>query len=257
MAAFRFAAADTSGKEQSGVLEADSARVARQLLRGRGLIPLKVEPVFDEIASGTGVSMRLGAPAVADRAGRHHAPARLAARRAAAGRRCADRDGRAEREAAGARADGVDPHRRAVRYLAVEGAGASSPPVSRDLPRTDRRRRRVRQARVGAWQPRGLHRRARAAAAEDHAGVRLSGDRHAGRAARRHRPAHLRGAAGRAGIRQHQAKATVPDDCADRGFGFRAQLRLGSSQRPSSSACSCGGVRCACRRCGCAGISAS
>jgi hypothetical protein len=35
---FSFAAADTSGKEQSGVLEADSARVARQLLRGRGLI---------------------------------------------------------------------------------------------------------------------------------------------------------------------------------------------------------------------------
>jgi len=59
MAAFRFAAADTSGKEQSGVLEADSARVARQLLRGRGLIPLTVEPVFDESA-GTGVSMRLG-----------------------------------------------------------------------------------------------------------------------------------------------------------------------------------------------------
>ena len=59
MAAFRFAAADTSGKEQSGVLEADSARVARQLLRGRGLIPLTVEPVFDEM-TGTGVAMRLG-----------------------------------------------------------------------------------------------------------------------------------------------------------------------------------------------------
>jgi len=60
MGAFRFAAADTSGKEQSGVLEADSARVARQLLRGRGLIPLTVEPVYDEVASGTGVSIRLG-----------------------------------------------------------------------------------------------------------------------------------------------------------------------------------------------------
>ncbi|MGE5714945.1 MAG: type II secretion system F family protein, partial [Betaproteobacteria bacterium] len=60
MAAFRFAAADAGGKEQTGVLEADSARVARQLLRGRGLIPLTVEPVYDEIASGSGVSMRLG-----------------------------------------------------------------------------------------------------------------------------------------------------------------------------------------------------
>ena len=53
MAAFRFAAADGSGKEQNGVLEADSARAARQLLRGRGLIPLTVEPVFDEIASAS------------------------------------------------------------------------------------------------------------------------------------------------------------------------------------------------------------
>jgi general secretion pathway protein F len=60
MAAFRFAAADAGGKEQTGVLEADSARVARQLLRGRGLIPLTVEPVFDEVASATGMSMRLG-----------------------------------------------------------------------------------------------------------------------------------------------------------------------------------------------------
>ncbi|HSQ10436.1 MAG TPA: type II secretion system inner membrane protein GspF [Burkholderiaceae bacterium] len=60
MAAFRFAAADASGKEQTGVLEADSARVARQLLRGRGLIPLTVEPVYGEAASGTGMAIRLG-----------------------------------------------------------------------------------------------------------------------------------------------------------------------------------------------------
>jgi len=48
MAAFRFAAADSSGKESSGVLEADSARVARQMLRSRGLVPLTVEPVLSE-----------------------------------------------------------------------------------------------------------------------------------------------------------------------------------------------------------------
>jgi general secretion pathway protein F len=48
MTAFRYAAADSNGKEQSGVLEADSARVARQLLRGRGLIPLTVDPVVSE-----------------------------------------------------------------------------------------------------------------------------------------------------------------------------------------------------------------
>ena len=59
MAAFRFAAADANGKEQSGVLEADSARVARQLLRGRGLVPLTVEPVLSD-AQRTGAKLALG-----------------------------------------------------------------------------------------------------------------------------------------------------------------------------------------------------
>jgi general secretion pathway protein F len=44
--AFRYAAADSAGKELSGVIEADSARAARQLLRGRNLVPLTVEPVL-------------------------------------------------------------------------------------------------------------------------------------------------------------------------------------------------------------------
>jgi general secretion pathway protein F len=48
MTAFRYAAADDAGKEQSGVIEADSARLARQLLRSRGLVPLIVEPVIAE-----------------------------------------------------------------------------------------------------------------------------------------------------------------------------------------------------------------
>ncbi len=48
MTAFRYAAADPAGKEQTGVVEADSARLARQLLRGRGLLPLTVEPVVAE-----------------------------------------------------------------------------------------------------------------------------------------------------------------------------------------------------------------
>jgi general secretion pathway protein F len=44
MAAFSFAALDHSGKEQRGVLEADSSRQVRQLLRDRGLAPLRIEP---------------------------------------------------------------------------------------------------------------------------------------------------------------------------------------------------------------------
>ena len=54
MAAFRFAAVDNVGKESSGVLEADSARLARQLLRGRGLIPLSVDPVMTDVGARAG-----------------------------------------------------------------------------------------------------------------------------------------------------------------------------------------------------------
>jgi general secretion pathway protein F len=46
LAAFRYSAVDPSGREQSGVLEADSARAARQLLRSRGLVALSVEAVL-------------------------------------------------------------------------------------------------------------------------------------------------------------------------------------------------------------------
>ncbi len=59
MAAFKYAAVDGNGKELSGLLEADSARLARQVLRGRGLVPLTVEPVLSE-AHRAGVSLALG-----------------------------------------------------------------------------------------------------------------------------------------------------------------------------------------------------
>ena len=45
MTAFRYSAADALGKDQVGVLEADSARLARQMLRNQGLVPLSVEAV--------------------------------------------------------------------------------------------------------------------------------------------------------------------------------------------------------------------
>jgi len=57
--AFRFTAADDVGKEQSGVIEADSARAARQILRGRGLIALAVAPVMTGTGEGDGA--RVGA----------------------------------------------------------------------------------------------------------------------------------------------------------------------------------------------------
>ena len=42
MAAFRYRALDDAGKSQSGMLEAATAAAARQLLRGRGLLPVDV-----------------------------------------------------------------------------------------------------------------------------------------------------------------------------------------------------------------------
>jgi general secretion pathway protein F len=54
MTAYRFAAADSLGKDQVGVLEADSARQARQLLRNQGLVPLSVEPVESEASRRAG-----------------------------------------------------------------------------------------------------------------------------------------------------------------------------------------------------------
>ncbi len=54
MAAFQYTALDTRGRQQKGVLEADSARQVRQLLREKQLAPLQVEPVHrTEQASNT------------------------------------------------------------------------------------------------------------------------------------------------------------------------------------------------------------
>ena len=45
MPAYAFEALDAEGATQKGVIEADTARAARGLLRGRSLVPLEVRPV--------------------------------------------------------------------------------------------------------------------------------------------------------------------------------------------------------------------
>ncbi|HEX7381185.1 MAG TPA: type II secretion system inner membrane protein GspF [Nevskiaceae bacterium] len=47
MAAYEYAALDASGKSSTGLIEGDTPRHARQLLRARGLMPLKLEEVAD------------------------------------------------------------------------------------------------------------------------------------------------------------------------------------------------------------------
>jgi general secretion pathway protein F len=45
MPAYKFDALDAQGKARGGVLDAENAKAARSLLRGRGLVPLAVQPV--------------------------------------------------------------------------------------------------------------------------------------------------------------------------------------------------------------------
>lgn len=47
MAAFEYQAVEANGKKKKGVLEADTARQVRQLLREQGLMPLTIEPAAD------------------------------------------------------------------------------------------------------------------------------------------------------------------------------------------------------------------
>jgi len=60
MPAFRFEAIDPTGKAQKGVLDADSARGARALLRGQGLTPLVVEPAASRTRGARQQRLALG-----------------------------------------------------------------------------------------------------------------------------------------------------------------------------------------------------
>lgn len=51
MGAFEYTAVDPAGKEHRGILEGDTARQVRQLLRDRQLLPLAVSPVAEKEAS--------------------------------------------------------------------------------------------------------------------------------------------------------------------------------------------------------------
>jgi general secretion pathway protein F len=68
MPAFQFLALEADGRSQRGVLQADTARAARAVLRERGLSPLEVEPLRDSaaaIASGRrGPRLRAGESAL-------------------------------------------------------------------------------------------------------------------------------------------------------------------------------------------------
>lgn len=62
MAAFKYTAYDAAGKEQSGLLEADSARAARAQLRERGLLPVTVDGVNAKTGGAASNVLRRGLP---------------------------------------------------------------------------------------------------------------------------------------------------------------------------------------------------
>lgn len=59
MSAYRYTAVDAQARESSGLIEADSARLARGLLRGRGLTPISVEPVLADSGARGGFARGL------------------------------------------------------------------------------------------------------------------------------------------------------------------------------------------------------
>jgi general secretion pathway protein F len=64
MGAFEYTAADTAGRERRGIMEGDTARQVRQMLRDRQLFPLTVTPVVEkEAARRSGFSLRHSLPA--------------------------------------------------------------------------------------------------------------------------------------------------------------------------------------------------
>jgi general secretion pathway protein F len=64
MSAFSYTALDAAGKEQRGVLEADSRRHVRQLLREKSLIPLQVDTAVEKNKGPSLLSGKLRSPSL-------------------------------------------------------------------------------------------------------------------------------------------------------------------------------------------------
>ncbi|MDO5691707.1 MAG: type II secretion system inner membrane protein GspF [Pseudomonadota bacterium] len=60
MPAYTFEALQADGKSRKGVIEADTVKAARALLRGQALVPLAVEPVTGGTSGGSALSRPIG-----------------------------------------------------------------------------------------------------------------------------------------------------------------------------------------------------
>ena len=59
MPAYTFEAVDANGETHKGVIDADTARAARGLLRARSLVPLAVEPAASSVQGGGGKGLNV------------------------------------------------------------------------------------------------------------------------------------------------------------------------------------------------------
>lgn len=66
MAAFEYTALSARGREEKGLIEGDTARQARQLLRDRGLTPLRIEQVAEQTHSSGAVFRNKGGLSATD-----------------------------------------------------------------------------------------------------------------------------------------------------------------------------------------------
>ena len=60
MGAFEYVAVDTTGRERKGVIEGDTPRHVRQLLRDQSLLPVAVSEVQEKEAASARQPLRLG-----------------------------------------------------------------------------------------------------------------------------------------------------------------------------------------------------
>ena len=231
MPAYSFEALDAQGETRRGVMEADTAKAVRSLLRAQSLVPLQVPPVSSGVAANEqsfGWSQRAFSRAVFTSTGLAIWTRQLAGlitsglplERALTA--LTDEAGERARAPPGGRAA-----RRSQRRLVVrQGAGPVSARVSRHLHRGDRRRRAKRQPRPGAGA--AGRRPGGAAGAAGAAAGRRAVPRHRHR--RRHRdravPGGLRGAAGGQRVRRQQARAALPHGGHAGDQRLRAQLGL-------------------------------
>ena len=59
MPAYSFEALNAQGATQKGLIDADTAKAARSMLRGRGLVPLAVEPAVSSNSGGRGSGLNM------------------------------------------------------------------------------------------------------------------------------------------------------------------------------------------------------